>query len=55
MRYATVPICDACWCKEYPTQEPVRIKPEIREDEECYACKTQTHSGIYVRREIDDD
>jgi hypothetical protein len=52
MKFATVPICDACWLVEHAGAiEPVRLtepKTEI-----CYRCKRSTRSGVYVRREAE--
>jgi hypothetical protein len=49
-RFATVPICEACWLIEEGGREPVHF---IEADTEiCYRCEQETCSGIYVRRMI---
>lgn len=49
----TKPVCDTCFSgldmqNPQPT-EPVRMKAEYREDEDCALCGAVTRSGIYVR------
>jgi hypothetical protein len=51
MGWKTVAICDHCWRKEEPGRVPIRLKQP--DGERCYACGSETLSGIYVRRLVD--
>lgn len=43
----TQPLCRACWDKERPHDQPVRIaNPQL---EICCMCGQRNHDGIYVR------
>lgn len=43
----TQPLCQACWDKERPHDQPVRITPP--ETEVCCMCGQETRDGIYAR------
>lgn len=45
----THPICDPCWLKLRPGDEPLRFKEDARRDHICCSCGAGTRSGIYLR------
>jgi hypothetical protein len=45
----TQPSCDTCYADLYPGREPLRMKEEYRESEQCCMCGKATASGIYCR------
>lgn len=49
--YTSVPICDECWRSADFEREPVRFKEPS--EEKCFRCGKLTHSGIYVREQVE--
>lgn len=41
--------CELCWKQRDPDRDPVRLKEEYRQGEQCSYCGEITWSGIYVR------
>lgn len=52
MPWKSVQQCQPCWTIENGEREPVRMKAEFREVNECVTCGVLTDSGIYVRRDV---
>lgn len=44
----THPVCDTCYAG-LNRGEPIRMREEFRDTEQCVLCKKTTRSGIYVR------
>lgn len=42
-------LCDPCWDKRNPGQQPLRIRSGSREELACCSCAQFTISGIYAR------
>lgn len=66
--WETVACCDECWfgaddgfwpngrgVLEEGIRQPIRMNPEMREEEYCHFCGWTTYSGIYIRVNTHDE